>query len=479
MALGSEHLGKEKALVKKGDDSTKFKTDVYGFLDEFLHDDDEEIVVSTRNKYFGHAAKVFLEDMNFTFLNSEVTSLRLVISLVKSEFKFIDHMEDQVTLKLPYDWDAMESDVRAHVSLNPVVKKEAVQRDESKWNTPGGNSEEDVVDGVKAWVQGIQQKVNIDAAEAAEMAKKFIKKAYHDKNETIYTAKGNPDVKLVSGVYNNLEQLIRKNGWKDQFESDYKMTVREYFRNNSDIEGIEKTLLAEFGFDYIADETIVTEHKYWTNRIVEIKYKDQDQDDVEGKVDNVDMLEFENRFPDFDDDIAATAPTITPPPPPNDNLTGHLNGLTPSPVTANSGEYKTLKTFTDETPIFIVGTSVNGSDDFSLQSDFSSFTLECGDDEEDVETDGFVKILTLNEFKEHRDLILECEVGVVCVSNMSGNIEIGAKNGAGYLTSNFDLSTYILDQLSDDFNVVVKLPEGSYVMEVNEMTVDLVLRKFD
>lgn len=480
MSLGSDQLGKKSERTTKGlADGVEYKTDVYATIDELFHDDGEELVVSTRNKYFAEGAKKFLEDMNFTFLESTLSEPRLVISLINSNFKFISHMEDMVTIELPYDWDIMEKDVRNYVSSNPIVKKEKVEFHEENWNTPvSDQKEKDAIDGVKDWVKEIQRKVNIGSNEAADMARTYIRKMFHDKNETKYTAQGNPDLKLESGLYNNIEDLINKNGWKLQFESDYKKSVREYLRDATDNEDkdVEKNLLIDFGFEYIVDNIIFTPHRYWTNRMIEVKYKDQDQDNIESI--HVDEKDFENQNqnPQTINRIQPTPiieeePTPTPTP-------------TPEPYVSNNSTivngHKILRTYDTETPIFIVGSSINSSNTenevFSLMSDFSSFSLNYDNEELEVETDGCVSILTVDEFKKWKSHIFECEVDVVFVPNMKGDIRIWAKDTKNNFTNNFDLCN-IYDQLSDDFNVVVKIPNGSEVVEVNEMTIDIVLRK--
>jgi len=480
MSLGSDKLGKDKALVKDLANGAGFKTDVYATIDELFHDSDEEIVVSTRNKYFAEGAKKFLEDMNFTFLESKTSEPRLVIALLKSEFKFINHMEDQVTIELPYDWDIMENDVRDYVSANPIIKKEERERNESNWDQPlEDQKQKDAIDKVKDWVKEIQKQVSIGSEAAAEMARKHIKKMYHNDNTTSYTATGNPDIKLESGIYNNIEDLIVKNGWKLQFESDYGMSVREYMRDNGENRDVELNLLKEFGFEYISDEILVTPHQYWTNRITEIKYKDQDDDAIEEIV--VDVSEFPVPAPPTVRNIPVNAQVVTPTMSveeeveSRDSMERLLRGDNDT-KTEGMG-YKNLKSFRNECPIFIVGTEVSGKSSFSLLSDYSSFTLKSGEEEMECETDGFVKIIGLDEFKKYKKEILEGAVSVTLIPNMVGDVEIGAVNSDGNSTTDFNLYDYIYDQIGDDYNVVVKIPEGLEMMELNERTVDIVLRK--
>lgn len=472
MSLGSDKLGKDKAVISKGlADGVQYKTDVYSVLDELFHDDGEEIVVSTRNKYFAEGAKKFLEDMNFTFLESDLGDPRMVISLINSNFKFIDHMEDLVSVELPYEWDDMENKVREYVSANPVVKKE-INRNESSWGLPTNQQgEKDAIDGVKDWVREIQKKINIGSEEAASIAKKHIRKLFHSKNETTYTALGNPDLKIVSGMYNNIEDLIVKNGWKLQFESDYKMTVREYLRNHSDDVEVELNLLSSFGFEYLKDDIRVTPNKYWTNRIIEIRYKDQDNDELDSI--EVDESEFQ------------ITPTVSSNPTPTvgkveDNKVEDIKEVVNKKVlNINTDEvkYKRLKTYRNETPIFIVGCDVNGKSSFSLTSDYSSFDLRSGSDEIIFDTDGDVSILSLNEFKRYQKDILSREVSVVLLPNMKGDIGIGAVDDIGQFTTDFDLFNYIYHDLGDNYNVIVDIPVGVEMVEVNEATLEISLRK--
>tara|TARA_R110000772_G_scaffold2410_4_gene8505 strand:- start:10885 stop:12252 length:1368 start_codon:yes stop_codon:yes gene_type:complete len=452
--LGSDQLNnKNKKRVSSG---VEFKTDVYGFLDDFLHDETEEVIVSTRNKYFAFGAKQFLEDMNFTFMGGEPSEPRMVISMLNGNFKFIDHMEEHVTIELPYDWDIMESNVRAFVTENPIVKKEVTHNSEN-WDQPEEDQNgKDAIDGVKDWVKEIQKKLNIGAEEAAKMASGYIKKLYHGKNETSYQAKGNPDIKLSSGIYNNMEDLVNKNGWASQFRSDYNESIREYMRDNN-LTGSEENLLVEFGFEHILENVVVDEHRYWNNRIIEVKYKDQDDEEME----TIDKSEFEVPVEVDNTEIDKTIDEI-------------IETLKVDDSKDLDGEFQILQTFDNES-IVIVGCDIDGNYDFSLTDDFSDFTVQCGNETIDVESNGFVSILTIDEFKKNKDFIFENDCGSVLIPNMKGDLRIGAESDDGTFTSRFDLGDYIYQQL-DDHNVVVKTPDGMEMREVNERTWDIVSR---
>jgi len=293
MSLGSDKLGKSKAVVGKGlADGVEFKSNPYEILDEFFHDPKEESVVYIRNKYFRYSLVKFLEEMNFTFLHSDIENHdRAVISLIDGTFKFIDHMEDSITYELPYDWDSLEADIRNYVSENPIVKKQPVQRNPENWDKPNGEDDNaDLIDksmeSVKSHIKTLQEKFGIGMDEVKKMVKDYQKKTHHSVNETSYPAKGNPDVKLKSGIYNNIVDLVKKHSWEAQFESDYGVNIMSYIRENSE-QGTEERLISEFGFEYVLENITVDESEFWNNRIIEVKYKDQEE------LPDIDMSEFE------------------------------------------------------------------------------------------------------------------------------------------------------------------------------------------
>ena len=293
MSLGSDKLGKKKAVVGKGLASgVEFKSNPYEILDDFFHDPNEEIVVYIRNKYFRYSVLKFLQEMNFTFLESELEENdKMVISMVDGTFKFIDHMEDNITHEIPYDWDSLEADIRDYVKENPIVKKVSTPKDQANWDKPNGVDDEvDLIDksmdSVKSHIKTLKDKFNISVDEVKKMVKDYQKKIYHGANETTYPAKGNPDVKLRSGIYNNMVDLIKTHEWESQFESDYGKDIFNYMRNNTG-QGTEERLLSEFGFEYVLENITIDESEFWSNRVIEVKYKDQEE------LPEVDMSEFE------------------------------------------------------------------------------------------------------------------------------------------------------------------------------------------
>lgn len=471
MSLGSDQLGKEKAVIKKGlADGVEFKSNPYEVLDELFHDESEEIVVSTRNKYFAYGAKKFLEDMNLTFMESDVDEPRLVISLVNSTFKFINHMEDLVTLELPYDWDAMENDVRAYIRENPIVKKEKTYSNEEMWSTPPQTQEEkDAIDEVKDYVKQIQRSLNVSASEAAKMAKKYIKGLYHGKNRTVYTAKGNPDLNLRSGVYTHIEDLMRKNKWLVQFESSYGKTIREYMRDFQDKEDVEKSLLTEFGFDHIIDDIEVTEHKFWTNRTIEVKYKDQD-----------DSVMPEMTEEDFDpsNNTIHENQVINNPQPPMGNIPQGMGVPSNANVSRDDrGEYQVIETYNNEDAVFIVGCLIEGrTENVSLTSKYTYFVVDNGEEIIEVESDGHINILSMREFDRYQDQIFSSGMGVVMIPNMDGDIGGVMESGSMKRT---DFNVYlsnILDQYDTEYTFKVVPPKGVRTLEVLEDTYEIALR---
>jgi hypothetical protein len=283
MSLGSDKLGKGKAIIGKGlANGVEFKTNPYEAIDSLFFDESLESVIFARNKYFRHSIKKFLEEMNFTFLESEIDEYtNCIVSLEKGTFKFINHMEDQIKYELPYDWDAFEGDIRMYVKDNPIVKKKMVQRNPENWDKPNGvNDEKDLIDksmdSIKDFAKKLKEKFGVSDEEIKNMVKKNQKITYHSVNKTTYPAKGNPDLKLESGQYANIVDLIKQHEWEDQFESDYGDNIVIYMRENSE-EGTEKRLLSEFGFEYCIDNIVVSENEDWSKRSIEVQYQGQEE----------------------------------------------------------------------------------------------------------------------------------------------------------------------------------------------------------
>jgi hypothetical protein len=297
MSLGTDNLGKDKALVNRGKgiaDGAEFNKSPYDLLDDLFHDDETQIVVGVRNKYISLAAQTFLEEMNLFFNESDLSLPILAVNLEDGVFKFIEHMEDKVSMELPVEWDTFEQDIRSYINANPIVRKE-VQKNPENWDRPTGEDEPDLIDKsmqtVKDQVKLLQDKYNLTLDEVKETISKYKSKAVHEHNKTVYTAKGNAELQLKSGTYNHMVDLVKMHGWDTDFKEKYDKDIHNYMRSNEAEKGIEKRLLSEFGFEYCMDQISVDDNDHWNNRVIEVKFENQNDDDFDI---DVDMSEFED-----------------------------------------------------------------------------------------------------------------------------------------------------------------------------------------
>lgn len=301
MSLGTEHLGKDKTLLNKGKglaDGVEFKVNPYDLLDDLFYDEETEMIVHTKSKYISMAAKFFLEEMNFLFYDSDIDSPIIAINLEEGTFKFIEHMEDKIELQIPIEWDIFETDIKNYVSENPIVRKK-VEKNPDGWNTPDGEEEKSLLEksmeSVKTHVKTLQDQYNLTIEEVAETLDKFKHTAVHSHNKTTYTAKGNAELQLESGVYNNLVDLVKKHGWEMDFQVKYGSSILKYMRSNFKEEGIEKRLLSEFGFEYCIDNITIDDNEHWNNRVIEVKYQDQKEEDFDIDLNIEEFQEVENQ----------------------------------------------------------------------------------------------------------------------------------------------------------------------------------------
>ena len=297
MSLGTENLGKDKALINKGKglaDGAEFKSNPYEMLDSLFHDDETQIIVRTDNKYISMAAKNFLEEMNLFFNESDLDLPILAVNLEDGVFKFIEHMEDEVSLEIPVEWDVFEKDIRNYINENPIVRKEIQKNPEGWSDTPDSkesNSVEKSIQSVKKHVKTLQEDYNLTMDEIKQSIDKYKNQIVHINNKTKYTAKGNAELQLESGTYNHMVELVKSHGWETDFEIKYGSSIIKYMNSNKAETNIEKRLLSEFGFEYCIDKISVSDNSDWTNRVIEVQYPDQKQEDFD--VIKVELDEFE------------------------------------------------------------------------------------------------------------------------------------------------------------------------------------------
>jgi hypothetical protein len=132
------------------------------------------------------------------------------------------------------------------------------------------------------------------------------------------------------------------------------------------------------------------------------------------------------------------------------------------------GEIKTnvLKTFTVPTDFVILG-SMTDKSDFSITDDFETLHIYVnGKKTGSIETDGFVTILSMEEYKNFKNSLSEEVLGLyecIIVSNYKGDINVGAKVDGEY-TNNFNFNDYIAFQFNpdyEDYEVFINFPTGT------------------
>jgi hypothetical protein len=67
-------------------------------------------------------------------------------------------------------------------------------------------------------------------------------------------------------------------------------------KSRKSVKGIEEKILSDFGFEYMLDNVIIDESEYFTNRIIEVKYKDQDNDNdnIKNTYEEINIKEIED-----------------------------------------------------------------------------------------------------------------------------------------------------------------------------------------
>lgn len=161
-----------------------------------------------------------------------------------------------------------------------------------------------------------------------------------------------------------------------------------------------------------------------------------------------------------------------------------------SEVKADLTDIKSVEvmTFDVETDLVVVGSSYadNDGNDFSLTDDYSAFEVIVGNKEHKgyYESDGFVSIMTLEQFKEFQDRIIE-DCGELenngCDSfflpKFKGTIGVTAKLDEKVFTDEFDITDYITHQFDNDkvdrVDVFMTLPEGTVIVEMTDHTIPL------
>jgi hypothetical protein len=135
---------------------------------------------------------------------------------------------------------------------------------------------------------------------------------------------------------------------------------------------------------------------------------------------------------------------------------------------------QTLRTYDEETTLVVVGTvDHNDSRDVEITDDYTSFEVYVGNKKMKIgyESDGFISIMTLPEFKkwqtQNPDAMSDGGgVDSFLLPDFKGTIGVTAMVD-GEFTSDFDLSDYIQHQL-EDAEVFLTLPEGTEIIKMDD-----------
>jgi hypothetical protein len=135
---------------------------------------------------------------------------------------------------------------------------------------------------------------------------------------------------------------------------------------------------------------------------------------------------------------------------------------------------KEIRTYNGETTLVVMGTiDHNDNRDVEITDDYTRFGVYVGDKKMkgSYESDGFISIMTLPEFKkwqtQYPDAMTDGgAVDSFLLPNFKGTIGVTAMVD-GEFTSDFDLSDYIQHQL-EDAEVFLTLPEGTQIMKMDD-----------
>ena len=141
-----------------------------------------------------------------------------------------------------------------------------------------------------------------------------------------------------------------------------------------------------------------------------------------------------------------------------------------------------IKTFTEPQDIIIIGNYIKKNNeywgDFLITDDYQSIGVYVGTKWYNLETDGFVNILTRDEFDKQRGDFEEVHEKFFLLPNFKGDITLATlidKDGQGENTvvTEFDLDKYLHDQRPEDWedfmmiDTRLHLPEGTKIVKIN------------
>jgi hypothetical protein len=152
-------------------------------------------------------------------------------------------------------------------------------------------------------------------------------------------------------------------------------------------------------------------------------------------------------------------------------------GIPPSSEsTSTEIKSKNLKTYNEETTLVVVGSlNHNENSDVEVTDDYTDFKVLIGDKKVkgSYESDGFISIMTLTEFKKWQDKYTYAmedggAIDSFLLPNFKGTIGVTAETDNGF-TNDFDLSDFIHHQDDlDDSQVYLTLPEGTQIVKMDD-----------
>lgn len=138
---------------------------------------------------------------------------------------------------------------------------------------------------------------------------------------------------------------------------------------------------------------------------------------------------------------------------------------------------KTVRTYDEETTLVVMGTiDHNDNSDVQITDDYTGFEVYVGNKKMKggYESDGFISIMTLPEFKKWQAAYPDAMtdgggVDSFLLPNFKGTIGVTAMYDVGEFTNDFDLDDYILHQDGmEDAYVALTLPEGTQIMKMDD-----------
>jgi uncharacterized protein (DUF1778 family) len=169
------------------------------------------------------------------------------------------------------------------------------------------------------------------------------------------------------------------------------------------------------------------------------------------------------------------------------NMGNGVYGIPPSdstPASTSKEEKKvsteiksqTVRTYNEETTLVVMGTvDHNDNRDIEITDDYTGFEVYVGNKKMKgvYESDGFISIMTLPEFKKwqaaYPDALTDGGgVNSLLLPNFKGTIGVTAMVDSEF-TNDFDLSDYIQHQDGmDEAEVLLTLPEGTVIMKMDD-----------